>query len=334
MSNSKSDLLKELRNLTQAGMKDCKDALEASAWDLNKAVDAVKAKGLQNTSRNEGKVAAEGAVFIALDTDNQHGTMVEVNCQTDFVGNSEQFKKFAAETTLYLSFQDLATFDGDMSKVEFMVADGSSSNVEQYRKETMASTKENVVVRRWFKLDVAGENRAVVQYTHMNNKLGVLLSLEAPSKEALNDTGFKEFAENTAMQIAAMNPVAVSRLDVPLADIERQRAIFETQLREANKPTAAWEKIIAGKFNKWYTDVALLDQESVTTPKMTIEALADELSRKLCGQVGKVKVVDFLRCAVGEGIEVVKTDLAAEVEKLSGVPRMVTPMGGDVVKGG
>lgn len=318
MSKSNSELLRELRELTAAGMKDCKDALEEANWDLSKAVDIVKTKGLQNVSRTAGKVAAEGRVVADLNASASKGTLIEVNCQTDFVAKNPDFIAFAAIAGCVLGSMDLHNFSGDLSKAELMI-DNKVDNLENVRKEIIASTKENVVVRRWLSLDVQGDNRKVFQYTHSNHKLAVLVAMEAPDYFAVSSPDFKELADNVAMQIAAMNPLAVSRDKVPETEVERQKAIFETQLKELNKPEAAWPKIMEGKFNKWFTEVCLLDQEAVFATKTSVSTAMDNVSKQLCGEAGKIKVLNFVRCQVGEGIEVEKTDLAAEVEKLSGV---------------
>lgn len=293
MTINKSELLRDLRALTQAGMKDCKDALEETQWDLQAAVDVVKAKGLSNTSRNAGKVAAEGRLVIAV---NENGaTMVEVNCQTDFVANAIDFQNFANNVGATFANLDLFTYDGALP-----------SELEAARKEVMAVTKENVVVRRWFRVE-ASPGGAVVSYLHGNAKLGVLVSFETSNATAPE---FIKLADEVAMQIAAMNPVSVSRTEVPQEEVDRQKAIFETQLIELNKPQAAWAKIMDGKFNKWYQDVCLLDQESVIYPKTTVKSQLDTLSKQLGTEV---KVLSFVRAAVGDGIEKKTDDLAQAV---------------------
>lgn len=312
------ELIKELRALTQAGMKDCKDALETNDWDLNKAIDAVKAKGLQNTTSREGRLASEGVVkIIHFGGEESSAVMVEVNCQTDFVARNPDFLNFAEQVADTLC-SAISCGDLDFTapfNIDNLMIDGDT-NLGSIRKELIALTRENVQVRRWWAQEVTGNNRVVTGYTHSNNKLGVLVSLEAPD---VSHPAFKEFADGVAMQIAAMNPLSVSRTHVSQADVDRQKAIFETQLTEANKPQAAWPKILDGKFNKWYSEVCLLDQESVMVPKVTVGFLADKLSKEVFGDVGKVKVLSFIRCQVGEGIEKKEEDFASEVAKLSGV---------------
>lgn len=319
MSKSHSELLKELREVTQAGMKDCKDALEEVGWDLQKAVDIVKVKGLNVVSGRAGRIAADGRVDIAMN--DSLAVMIEVNCQTDFVANSKEFSRFVHNAKH-------ALYDKVVSGQLF-----SADDVEQERKEVVSLTKENVVVRRWWAEEATSSTAKVFAYQHTNNRIGVLLTLLAPSEQAAKDSAFLELGNDLAMQIAAMNPLAVSqdRLDADV--VERQKGIFETQLTELNKPQAAWPKILEGKFNKWHTEVCLLKQESIVQQKTSVEQVVNNVGTKLGGEI---QVINFVRCQVGEGIEVQKTDLAKEVESLSGVAQNSTfsgqPGTRDVVK--
>lgn len=296
---SQMELIKELRALTQAGMKDCKDALEEAGNDLQKAVDIVKAKGLNVVSGRAGKVASEGAVTVWHFAEGV--AMAEVNCQTDFVANGDDFKGFAQNVTREIAEAVLA---GETFTVD---------RVEKERQNVVATTKENVVVRRWWVEQVGSPAAATYSYVHSNGKIGVLLTLLAPSAEAAKDSAFRELGEDLAMQIAAMGPLAVSPDRLDAAEVERQKNIFETQLTELNKPQAAWPKILEGKFNKWHTEVCLLKQESVIHPKTTIEQVIKNVSAKLGGEI---QVVNFIRCQVGEGIDKAKENLADEVAKL------------------
>lgn len=313
MEKSNSELIRELRAITQAGMKDCKDALEANSWDLQKATDAVKAKGLQNTNSRSGKVTSEGVVkTIYTNAERDSAVMVEVNCQTDFVARSPDFIVFANQVADSLASainSGEINFAASEFNIDNLQVDGGTT-LGDLRKEMIAHTRENIVVRRWWAQQVADPHRAIWQYVHSNDKLGVLVSIEAVTAEALNSTEVKEFADNVAMQIAAMNPLAVSRDNVSQDQFDRQKAIFETQLKDMNKPEAAWPKILEGKLNKWYSEVCLLDQESITTPKTTVGTLAKNLN---------VKVLSFIRCEVGEGVKNEQKDFAAEVAELSGI---------------
>lgn len=300
---SNTELIKELRSLTQAGMKDCKDALEEANWDLQKAVDIVKVKGLNVVSGRAGKVAADGLVSI-LNTDfaTPVQLMVEVNCQTDFVANSDSFKEFVD----YVG--------GELLQSHLENKQFDASLVEEARKNAVASTKENIVVRRWWVEKSPDTSTTLVfPYLHSNKKIGVLLTLKAPSNEASFSKEFLDLGFDLAMQVAAMSPIAVSPQTLSVEEVARQKAIFETQLTELNKPQAAWPKILEGKFNKWYTEVCLLNQESVVLPKTSVGTVIKNVGTKLGGEI---EVLSFVRCQVGEGIEKAKEQLADEVAKL------------------
>jgi len=307
---SNTELIRELRSLTQAGMKDCKDALVESNFDLQKAVDIIKVKGLNVVSGCESKVASEGMVVITKSMlVSAPVAMVEINCQTDFVANGSAFHMFAMNTANLLQKK--------FSNNEMFSAD----DVESARKDLVSSTKENVVVRRWWVEEAVDPNAKVFTYVHSNNKIGVMLTLLASLEEMTSSKEFVELGDNLAMQVAAMNPLSVSSDKLNPEAVARQKTIFETQLTELNKPQAAWAKILEGKFNKWYTDTCLLNQESVTTPKTSVKDLVASVATKLGGTI---EVVSFTRCQVGEGIEIVKENLADEITKMTGIEQPKT----------
>lgn len=302
---SNTELIRELRALTSAGMKDCKDALEEANWDLQKAVDIVKVKGLNIADGRTGRVASEGRVAILSVVGKPFKAMVEINCQTDFVAQSEDFNAFVEHTvgTLLTSVIEGKTFRAD------------DDVIENHRKTTVSTTKENIVVRRWWVEEAIDPTVRVFDYTHSNDKIGVLLTVKAPTVDVADSPEFKSLGEDLAMQIAAMSPLAVSPDRIPTEEKDRQRAIFETQLKEENKPQAMWDRIIEGKFRKWNTEVCLLEQESVVVPKTAVKQVIKNVGTKLGGEI---QVVNFVRCQVGEGIAKKQDNLAEEVAKLTG----------------
>jgi elongation factor Ts len=303
-------MVKDLRERTQAGMSDCKNALVEAEGDMDKAVEVILKKGIVKAAARAGRVASEGEVRTLVSADGRHGVVVEVNSQTDFVSRGEDFKTFVAKVTEVAS---KAAKGADLNTQKFP---GSDKSVDAVRQELVAKTGENVVVRRWDRLDATGPNGLVHAYVHMGGKLAVLLSIEAPNAPAATAAPFKAFADNCAMQIAAMNPMVVHKGELPQAQIDKQKEIFQAQLKEENKPEQAWPKIIEGKVAKWFTDVTLHGQDNVWDPgKGTIDKLRQELGKELGGEV---KIVGFLRYALGEGIEKKSDDLAAEVAKMTG----------------
>lgn len=299
---SNTELIRELRALTSAGMKDCKDALDESGGDLQKAIDIIKVKGLAISDGRSGRVASEGVVDIAVST--YLAVMVEVNCQTDFVANSKEFTKFAHNVKHKL-------YDDASANSLFTV-----DSVEDMRKEAVSTIKENIVVRRWWVEESQDPTVRVFAYQHSNNKIGVLLTMKAPTEKAASDSAFEDLGVDLAMQVAAMNPLSVSPDRIPTVEKDRQKAIFETQLQEENKPQKMWEKILEGKFRKWNTEVCLLEQESVVVPKTSVAQVVKNVGTRLGGEI---QVVNFVRCQVGEGIEKKQDNLAEEVAKMTGI---------------
>lgn len=307
------ELIRELRELTSAGMKNCKDALEEANWDLQKAIDIIKIKGQTIASNN--KVAAEGAigmcnnVSLNVDKREQSLCMVEVNCNTDFVANSKEFLDFIGLAIESLSMQNILCKD-----IPWQPAD--APRVERERAQLSFTTKENIVVRRWLVEETQNPNARIFEYLHNNKKIGVALTMLAPSKKIADDNLFSELGNNIAMQVAAMCPIAVSSDRISPNEIERQRAIFETQVKDLNKPAETKQKIVDGKLNKWYEQVCLLDQESVIVPKKSIHQLVEDLGKKLGGEI---TIVNFYRYQVGEGIEKKEDNFANDAIQMASV---------------
>ena len=309
------ELIKQLRALTNAGMSDCKSALDESQDDLEKAVDIIKVRGQAISDSRSAKVAAEGRVALSGGTPHGLLVMVEVNCQTDFVAGNDAFIDFAdgVANSFYDAMKAGTTFSTASPLTKGCPF--SSPDVEGARKEVIAITKENVIVRRWWAEEAQHPAVRVFGYLHSNDKIGVLLTMQAPSEAAAESPEFNELGSDLAMQVCAMNPLGISADRIPAEEVERQRAIFETQLKEdvKPKPVAMWPKIIEGKFRKWNAEVCLLEQESVLVPKTTVSQVINRVGAKLGGDI---TVINFVRCQVGEGIEVHKDNLAEEVSKL------------------
>lgn len=296
--------VRQLQQLTQAGLLDCKRSLEESGWDFEKAVDILKTKGLNVLSGRENKVAAEGVLMLS--TKDNFATLVEVNCQTDFCAKSKNFQSFATLASFFLTdAMDRNTkFDHTLPILDFA------------RKESMSINKENIVVRRWWIEESLTPEAKVFSYLHSNNKLGVLLTLSSSNLETLKDPMFLQLGNNLAMQIAAMNPLAVSSSRLSPEVVSRQKDIFMAQLEELKKPKTSWDKILNGKLNKWFSEVCLLEQEDVLATKTKVSQTIDNVSNSLNT---KITVVNFTRAEVGEGLEPEKKDFVSEVANLAGV---------------
>ena len=313
MADITASMVKELRERTQAGMSDCKNALVEAAGDMEKAVEVILKKGIVKAASRSGRIAAEGEVATWVSPDGKRGVIVEVNCQTDFVSRGDDFKGFVKSV---LELASKAPAGADLTTQKYP---GTDKTVEQVRAELVSKTGENMVVRRWASLEAKEAHGLVHAYVHAGGKLAVLLHAEGPDAK---NHDFKSFVDNAAMQVAAMNPMVVRKEDVPAAQIAKQTDIYKAQMAEEKAagtlkaPEAAWPKIVDGKIAKWFTEVTLLGQENVWDPPAgTIDAIRTALSKTLGGEV---KLHGFVRYSLGEGIEKKTEDLAAEVAKTIG----------------
>lgn len=310
MANVTAQMVKELRDRTQAGMADCKNALVESDGDMDKAVELILKKGIVKAAARAGRVASEGEVRVVVSADGKRATLVEVNCQTDFVARGDDFKGFV---TACIEVASKLAKGADLLAQTYP---GTSKTIETVRQEMVAKTGENTVVRRWDCLESKAAGGYVHAYVHMGGKNASIIEVEAPNADAAKSADFRTFVDNCAMQIVAMKPIVVKKEDLSQKETDKQKEIFMGQLKEEGKPEASWPKIVEGKIAKWYTEVTLLGQESVTDPGNTIDKLRAELGKKIGGDV---TIKNFIRFELGEGIEKKADDFAEEVAKMSGV---------------
>ncbi len=304
--------IKELRERTQAGMSDCKAALEEAAGDMDKAVEVILKKGLAKSAKKAGNVAAEGEVKASVASDKRAATIVEVNIQTDFAARNEAFKKFVHDVH---ALAEKAVHGTDLH--QHKVAD---KTVGEMAIELTAKIGEKIAVRRWDRVEIgAGKHGVCAAYVHLGGRIGVVIAVEAETAAAASHADVQKFADDCCLQIASMRALVLKRGDVAAADIEKQKEIFQAQLKEDPKTAAKeaqWPKMIEGKVNKWYSESVLLEQESVVTPGQTIDKLR-EAAGKAAG--ANVVITRFVRFELGEGIDKgPKDDFASEVAKMAG----------------
>ena len=281
--------VKELREMTGAGMMDCKKALTATEGDMDKAVEFLREKGLATAQKKASRVAAEGAVVSAISADGKVGTIVEVNCETDFVGSNDDFRALAAR----IAQQIIAVNPADVEALLASEMDGKA--VKDQVTEAVAKIGENISVRRFVRYESA--EGAVYSYIHGGGKIGVLVEMKGADAE---------LGKDVAMQVAAANPSYLDRTQVPQAEIEHEKEVLAVEARNEGKPEKIIEKMVLGRINKYYKEVCLVDQEFIKDGDLTIAKLL------------KSKNAEVVRCArfqLGEGIEKKQDDLAAEVAK-------------------
>ncbi|NIZ09894.1 translation elongation factor Ts [Pseudooceanicola sp. HF7] len=280
--------VKELREMTGAGMMDAKKALTETDGNIEAAVDWLRTKGLAKAAKKAGRTAAEGLVAVAVE--GGKGVAVEVNSETDFVGKNAEFQEMVA------GIAQAALGADDLDALKTTEVNGKT--VETLITDKIATIGENMTLRRMASI----EGDQVVAYVHNAaadnmGKIGVLVALKGDNEA---------FGRQVAMHIAAANPASLGEADLDPALVERERSVLTEQARESGKPENIIENMIKGRMKKFLSEVTLLGQAFVINPDLTVEAAAKEAG---------VEIVGYVRLEVGEGIEKVQEDFAAEVAK-------------------
>lgn len=279
-------MVKELREITSAGMMDCKKALSETDGDMDAAIEFLRKKGMAGADKKAGRVAAEGVVAIALSDDKKKAAIAEVNCETDFVAKGEEFNEFADEIAQIALANNTTDIDAVMG-----MAMASGKTVDERRREMIAKIGENMGVRRLELIETTGQ---IGQYKH-GEKIGVVVSLEG---------GDEALARDIAMHVAAAKPSAVSSEDLDPEVVEKERAFQIEQAQTSGKPMEIIEKMIEGRMRKFVGEITLLGQSFVKDPDQTVEKLLKS---------NGASVGTFIRLEVGEGIEIEQTNFADEV---------------------
>ena len=301
-----ASMVKELREMTGAGMMDCKKALSATDGDFDKAIEFLREKGLATAEKKAGRIAAEGLVATTIKDSDKVAAIVEVNAETDFVAKNEVFQTFVKEVVEQAADTDAA--DIDAFKAEKWALD-TSMTVDEKLAAMIAKIGENMNIRRFEK--IVSEDGIVVSYIHAAGKIGVLVEAKTES----NDERVKEALKNVAMQVAALNPKYVSTDDVPEEYKEHEKEILIAQAKNdpknANKPENIIEKMITGRLAKELKEICLLEQEYVKAENKETVAKYLEMVSKEVGT--PVELKRFVRFETGEGLEKKNEDFAAEV---------------------
>lgn len=299
-----ASMVKELREMTGAGMMDCKKALSATDGDFGKAIEFLREKGLATAEKKAGRIAAEGLVATTIKDGDKVAAIVEVNAETDFVAKNEVFQTFVKEVVEQAADTDAA--DIDAFKAEKWALD-TSMTVDEKLAAMIAKIGENMNIRRFEKITTDG---VVIDYIHGGGRIGVLLEASA---EVVNDD-VKEALKNIAMQIAALTPKYVKRDEIPQEFVEHETEILKVQAKNENpdKPDAIIEKMIVGRLNKELKEFCLLDQAYVKDGDLTVAKYLEQVSKEVGG---KIELKKFVRFETGEGLEKKEEDFAAEVAK-------------------
>jgi elongation factor Ts len=294
--------VKELRELTGAGMMDCKAALAETGGDMEAAVDWLRKKGIAKADKKAGRTAAEG--LIGIDGGFREAAVVEVNSETDFVARNEAFQDLVRNVA-----KVALAFGPATDAVANANYPGSDKSVADTIKDAIGTIGENMSFRRAAKLSV--QHGAVATYVHNSvadglGKIGVLVAVETTG----NEEAARAFGRQVAMHVAATNPISLSVDQVDPAAVERERAIFSEQARQSGKPENVIEKMIDGRLRKFYEEVVLLKQAFVLNPDVTVEKALKDAEKEIGAPAA---ITGYVRFALGEGIQKEATDFAAEV---------------------
>ncbi len=305
-------MVKDLREMTGAGMMDCKKALAATDGDMDKAVEFLREKGLAGAEKKAGRIAAEGIVDTAMTADVKKAVIVEVNAETDFVAKNAKFQAYVAQ----VAAQALTTTAADMDAFmdEKWAAD-ESLTVKEALSSQISIIGENMSIRR-FK-QVTEENGFVASYIHAGGRIGVLLDVQT---DVVNDA-VKEMAKNVCMQVAALNPKYTSRNEVSADFIEHEKSILMAQIqndpKEASKPEKVIQGMIQGRINKEMKEICLLDQVYVKAEdgKQSVAQYVAQVAKE---NGANIELKSFVRFETGEGLEKKEENFAEEVAKQMG----------------
>ena len=306
-------MVKELREISGAGMMDCKKALTATEGDMDKAMEFLREKGLATAQKKASRIAAEGIVMLKVAEDSKKAVAVEVNAETDFVAKNEKFQAYVAqvaEQALETEAADIDAFLAETWKFD------TTKTVNEALAGQVAVIGENMKIRRFQKVEET--EGFVASYTHMGGKIGVLVDVVT---DVVNDE-IKEMAKNVAMQIAALNPKYTNRSEVSEEYITHEKEILMAQIqndpKESQKPEKVIQGMISGRINKELKEICLLDQVYVKAEdgKQSVEKYVAEVAK---ANGANVTIKGFVRYETGEGIEKKEEDFAAEVAKQMGM---------------
>ena len=286
MAEITANLVRELRDKTDAPMMECKKALTEAAGDLGKAEEILRIKLGNKASKAASRVAAEGIVAVHISSDGRTGALVEMNCETDFVAKNDEFIAFAGRLAELIVAQEPSNVDA----LSQLTCNGST--VDETRRSLVGKIGENMTIRRFVRMAARGR---LASYVHGGAKIGVLVDV---------DGGDSTLAKDLAMHIAASKPVALNASQVPAEIVQKEREIATAKAAESGKPANIVEKMVEGSVQKFLRDTTLLGQPFVKNDKQSVEQLL---------KANAASVANFALYVVGEGIEKKKDDFVSEV---------------------
>jgi len=288
MAKVTAAMVKELRNMTDSPMMECKKALVEADGDIEKAVDVLRTMGLAKAVKRAGRDTNEGTIAAYVSEDGKVGVLLELTCETDFVGSNAKFTGFATDLAKVVAEQAPADLEA------LFAAEMNGNTVDDELKEMIHVIGENMKIARFERVDVA--EGGIVSYIHHNGKLGALAQFSFNKPETYQNEEFKTFAHDVAMQVVASAPAGATRDSVPADVVEHEKEIYRAQAAESGRPEKFWDNIVNGRLKKFYEESVLTEQEFIKNPDVTVGELAKQVSKSVDDDV---QVVDFVRFQFG-----------------------------------
>ncbi|MDO5119023.1 MAG: translation elongation factor Ts [Coriobacteriales bacterium] len=288
MAKVTAALVKQLREMTDSPMMECKKALVEAEGDIEKAVDVLRTMGLAKAIKRAGRDTNEGTIAAYITEDGKVGALVELTCETDFVGTNAKFRAFAMDLAKVVAECNPADLDA------FMACPMNGNTVDAELKENIHVFGENQKVNRFARIETDG---ALVSYIHHDGKHADIVEFAIGKPETAASDAFQTFGRDVAMQVIAMNPISAKREDIPEDVVEHEKSIYRAQAAESGRPEKFWDGIINGRLKKFYQESTLTEQAFVKDSNMTVAELAEKVSKDLDDDI---KVVTFIRFNFGE----------------------------------
>ena len=286
MAEISASMVKELREMTGAGMMECKNALAEADGDMEKAVDVLRTRGLAAVEKKAGRATNEGLVMTMLNDECTHGSVIELNCETDFVAMNDKFKAYAER----IARAALECSPVDVENIKSATEGGET--VEAILTDCIHVMGENCQISRVAEVEAP----AVTSYIHAGGKIGVLVNFDVEGIDPASE-GFQKCGRDVAMQVAALNPVSATRESVPADVAAHELEIYKAQAAESGKPENIQQKIAEGRMEKFYKENCLSEQDFVKNGDVTVREYVDSCAKELGG---KIAIQGFIRCALGE----------------------------------
>ncbi|MBE0601067.1 MAG: elongation factor Ts [Firmicutes bacterium] len=309
MANITAQLVKELRETTQAGMMDCKKALIETDGDMEKAIELLREKGLAAAAKKASRIAAEGMVDGYVTDDQKTGVIVEVNCETDFVAKTDNFIGFCHNIARHIALAAPADVETLMTQ---KFVDDPSKTITDLVSDATVAIGEKISVRRFARYEAAAG--VAETYIHMGGKIGVLVEVNNDTPATFAADAFKAYYHDLALQIAAAKPECVLPSEVATDTLEKEKKILREQALNEGKPEKIVERMVEGRITKYYKDVCLTEQAFVKNPDQSVNDYTAEVGKAIGAKIGPVRFERFER---GEGLEKRSDNLAAEIAEMT-----------------